>query len=177
MGCGCRGVGNGFVLRRAVFNQLSVDGFYAGIGEFVERQYDEYVRVEYYRYYVEQNFDGGEYFNRLYVVVGGIVDVRQDLVYYRFVNRQVNFQVEQVGGEYQFVEAAIVAVFFVVYYVRSYQLLQRRGGIKDEQEQDVEGKNERDVFRRGDENQQVDQRVGDDDLFEGGDAVEAVQQA
>ena len=54
--------------------------------------------------------------------------------------------------------------------------MQRRGGVKHKQEQDVEGENQRNMLRRGDENQQANQRVGDDDPLKGGDAVEAAQQ-
>ena len=80
------------------------------------------------------------------------------------------------GGEHQSVEASPAAAFFVIHHVRGHQPLQRRGGVKDEQEQDVEGENQGDMLRRGDENQQADQRVGDDDPLEGFYPVEAAQQ-
>ena len=176
MGCGCRGVGNGLALRRAVLDQLLADGLHAGVGELVERQHDEHARVEHHRHHAEQNFDGGQHLDRLHAAAGGIVDVRQDPAHHRPANRQANLQAEQVGGEHQPVEAATAAAFFVIHHVRGHQPLQRRGGVKDEQEQDVEGEDQRDVLGRGDENQQADERVGDDDPLEGGDAVEAAQQ-
>ena len=164
-------------LGRAVLDQLLADGLHASVGEFVERQHDEHARVEHYRHHAEQNFDGGQHLNRLHAAAGGVVHVRQDPAHHCPANCQANLQAEQVGGEHQPVEAAPAAALLVIHHVRGHQPLQRRGGVKDEQEQNVEGENQGDMLRRGDENQQADQRVGDDDPLEGGDAVKAAQQA
>ena len=75
MGCGCRCVGNGLALRRAVLDQLLADGLHAGVGELVERQHDEHARVEHHRHHAEQNFDGGQHLDRLHAY--GTYNVRR----------------------------------------------------------------------------------------------------